>query len=144
LGGCLDGRKGAVVSDGHRFQSGARRRLPAADSRLGAEPAGKDALQSREVAGKVGEMRVHVWIRGRVQGVFFRAYTRDEAVRRGLSGWVRNLPDRRVEAVFEGDPGAVERMLAWCRRGSPGSRVDHVEVIEESPVTDLRDFKIRY
>ena len=65
------------------------------------------------------QARVHVVIEGRVQGVFFRASTRDEARARGLGGWVRNLPDGRVEALFEGDQRVVENMLAWCHKGPP-------------------------
>jgi len=75
--------------------------------------------------------RAHVWITGRVQGVFFRTYTQDAAHRTGVAGWVRNLPDGRVEAVFEGDWDNVEKMIAWCHEGSPLCRVDKVEVIEE-------------
>ncbi len=75
--------------------------------------------------------RAHVWITGRVQGVFFRAYTQDAAQRLGVAGWVRNLPDGRVEAVFEGDADKVEKMIAWCHEGSPMGRVDRVEVLEE-------------
>jgi len=75
--------------------------------------------------------RVHVWITGRVQGVFFRAYTRDAAQLIGVTGWVRNLPDGRVEAVLEGEADKVEKMIEWCREGSPMSRVDRVDVLEE-------------
>ncbi len=75
--------------------------------------------------------RVHVWITGRVQGVFFRAYTRDAAHTIGVTGWVRNLPDGRVEAVFEGEPDKVERMIEWCRKGSPMSRIESVDLLEE-------------
>jgi acylphosphatase len=67
-------------------------------------------------------------ISGRVQGVFYRVFTRDEALALGLTGWVRNLPDGRVEALFEGSRDAVERMLVWCRRGSPASRVLDVRI----------------
>ena len=88
--------------------------------------------------------RVHVWIKGRVQGVFFRAYTRDAAVREGVTGWVRNLPDGRVEAVFEGDADGVERMVAWCREGSPLSRVDRVEMQEEVYQGSFDRFEISY
>lgn len=88
--------------------------------------------------------RVHVWIAGRVQRVAFRYYARDEALRLGVAGWIRNLPDRRVEAVFQGDPESVERMLDWCRAGSPRSRVDLVSVREESPDSELKNFEIRY
>jgi acylphosphatase len=75
--------------------------------------------------------RVHVWITGRVQGVFFRAYTRDAAQLIGVAGWVRNLHDGRVEAVFEGEADKVEKMIEWCHEGSPMGRVDRVEVLEE-------------
>jgi len=75
--------------------------------------------------------RVHVWITGRVQGVFYRAYTRDAAQLLGVTGWVRNLPGGAVEAVFEGDADQVEKMVAWCYEGSPLSRVDRVEVLDE-------------
>ncbi len=60
--------------------------------------------------------RVHAWISGTVQGVFYRDSTRREAQRLGLGGWVKNLPDGRVEAVFEGDPDAVDALVDWCRQ----------------------------
>jgi acylphosphatase len=88
--------------------------------------------------------RVHVLIEGRVQGVFFRAATRDEARARGLTGWVRNRPDGRVEAVFEGDKRVVENMLAWCHMGPPYSHVDHVEVEWQPYLGDLADFRVVY
>jgi acylphosphatase len=88
--------------------------------------------------------RVHVWIKGRVQGVFFRAYTRDAAIKEGVTGWVKNLPDGRVEAVFEGDADKVERIVAWCYRGSPLGRVDHVETREEEYRSEFDRFEITY
>ncbi|NPA39374.1 MAG: acylphosphatase [Thermodesulfobacteria bacterium] len=88
--------------------------------------------------------RVHVFISGKVQGVFFRAYTEEEAKKLGLKGWVRNLPDGRVEAVFEGDEKAIEEMIKWCHKGSPASRVEKVEVIEEPYTGEFSDFRIRY
>lgn len=88
--------------------------------------------------------RVHVFVSGRVQGVFFRAYTQKEALRLGLKGWVRNLPDGRVEAVFEGDASAVEEMIKWCHRGSPGAIVTKVEVREEPYKGEFSTFEIRY
>jgi len=88
--------------------------------------------------------RAHVWISGRVQGVFFRAGVHGEATRRSLTGWVKNLPDGRVEAVFEGDATQVEAMLAWCRTGSPLSRVDQVEAREEVLQEESKEFEIRY
>lgn len=70
--------------------------------------------------------RVHVLVTGKVQGVWFRESTRQEAERLGVSGWVRNLPDGRVEAVFTGPPQAVDELVAWCRKGPPNARVDGV------------------
>jgi len=78
-------------------------------------------------------VRAHVWVSGRVQGVFFRAATVDEAAASGVEGWVRNTPDGRVEAVFEGEQSAVEAMIAWCRKGPPAARVSSVEVVWEEP-----------
>lgn len=72
-------------------------------------------------------------VSGRVQGVFFRAMTGDEAHARGVAGWVRNTSDGRVEAVFEGEREAVEAMIAWCREGPPMAGVEQVEVAWEDP-----------
>lgn len=74
-------------------------------------------------------MRVH----GRVQGVYFRAETRDRARSLSLAGWVRNAPDGTVEAVFEGERERVESLIAWCRRGPAGAGVERVEVEWEEP-----------
>ncbi|GAA2741836.1 MULTISPECIES: acylphosphatase [Kitasatospora] len=78
-------------------------------------------------------IRRRVLVSGLVQGVFYRDTCRREAAGLGVAGWVRNLPDGRVEAVFEGEREAVERMVAWCGRGSSRSAVDHVDVTEEPP-----------
>lgn len=78
-------------------------------------------------------VRRHVWVSGHVQGVWFRESMRETAASRGVAGWVRNLPDGRVEAVFEGSLADVEATVAWCRRGPPAARVEHVEVREEPP-----------
>jgi acylphosphatase len=88
--------------------------------------------------------RVHVWITGRVQGVFFRAYTRDAAQMIGVTGWVRNLPDGRVEAVFEGESDKVERMIEWCREGSPMSRIERVDLLEEVYTGDFERLAITH
>ncbi len=88
------------------------------------------------------QARLHVLIEGRVQGVFFRAATRDEARAWGLAGWVRNLPDGRVEALFEGERAALEKMLAWCRQGPPYAYVDHLEVEWLPYLGDLADFYV--
>jgi acylphosphatase len=77
--------------------------------------------------------RVRVLVSGDVQGVGFRWSTRGEAAGRGLSGWVRNLPDGRVEAVFEGPREDVDAMVDWCRFGPRWSTVTRVEAVEETP-----------
>jgi acylphosphatase len=88
-------------------------------------------------------VRAHVWVSGRVQGVYFRAYVEDEAIFRRVSGWIRNAPDGRVEAVFEGERGSVEAMIQWCHRGSPASRVADVEAVWETPQGE-QSFRVRY
>ena len=92
--------------------------------------------------GTLRERRVRVLVSGRVQGVFYRATCEREARAAGVSGWVRNCPDGRVEAVFEGSPDAVERMVAWVARGPRRARVDDVEVYDE-PVEGLQGFTVR-
>ena len=86
--------------------------------------------------------RVRVVISGRVQGVAFRDSTRRMAERLGLGGWVRNLSDGRVEAVFEGPAADVERAVAWCREGPPGARVTAAEPHPEEPAGETV-FQIR-
>ena len=76
-------------------------------------------------------VRVHVWVAGRVQGVFYRASTREMAIGHGLAGWVKNLPDGRVEAVFEGSADQVRQAVDWCRHGPSGARVERVDAQEE-------------
>ena len=87
--------------------------------------------------------RVHVRIYGRVQGVFFRANTKEMAERLGINGWVRNVPDGSVEAVFEGDEEAIQKMIEWCHHGPPMARVDKVEIKEEEPQGE-NGFRIIY
>lgn len=88
------------------------------------------------------KVRAHVFVSGVVQGVFFRHETRIRAIRNNVVGWVRNLPDGRVEAVFEGEKKAVDAMIEFCRRGPPGAVVKNVEVIWENPTGEFRDFRI--
>ena len=78
--------------------------------------------------------RAKILVSGRVQGVFYRQSMKVQALRLGVSGWVWNLDDGRVEAVVEGDGGKVEALLAWARRGPAGSRVDSLELSELEPV----------
>ena len=81
---------------------------------------------------------VDVTVTGLVQGVFFRAETQQEASRLGVAGWVRNQPDGSVAAHFEGEPGAVEAMVAWCRQGPRRARVDDVDVRDAEPTGATR------
>jgi acylphosphatase len=87
-------------------------------------------------------IRRRVVVHGLVQGVFFRDTVTRRARAAGVSGWVRNTWDGTVEAVFEGEPDGVERLLVLCREGPRGARVDRVEIVEEEP-EGLRGFEIR-
>lgn len=89
-------------------------------------------------------IRVHVHISGRVQGVGFRHFTRENAKELDLGGWVKNLPDGRVEAVFQGGGQAVETIVERCRRGPRSARVTAVEVEEEKPDPEMGSFEVRY
>ena len=85
---------------------------------------------------------MHVFISGRVQGVFFRAETERVAREHGIAGWVRNVPDGRVEAVFEGNDTDVDAIVAWCRRGPKWSEVGDTEIAEE-PLAGEEGFRVR-
>lgn len=84
----------------------------------------------------------HVVVSGRVQGVFFRDSCRSEAEAAGVRGWVRNCGDGAVEAVFEGEPRAVERMLSWARHGPPHAQVTDV-VVEDADPSGMSGFEVR-
>ena len=86
--------------------------------------------------------RVHVRVHGHVQGVFFRDTVSSEAEERGVAGWVRNAADDSVEAVFEGEPEAVEAMVEVCGRGPRGARVEHLDADEQEP-EGLSSFEVR-
>lgn len=81
-------------------------------------------------------------VSGRVQGVFFRQVTSEQARKLGVAGWVTNRSDGRVEAVFEGSQEAVDQLVSWCHQGTPWSRVEGVEVTTEEP-EGLEAFSIR-
>ena len=89
-------------------------------------------------------IRVHVIISGRVQGVFFRAETQRAAKNFGVFGWVRNKSDGTVEAVFEGDKDTVDAMIAWCHKGSPHSKVTDMDVRREDYSGRFSGFEISY
>lgn len=88
--------------------------------------------------------RAHVFIQGYVQGVFFRDTTRRRAQSRGVTGWVRNLSDGRVEAVFEGDEQAVQQMVKFAHEGPPRARVTNVDVEYGEYAGEFDTFSVRY
>lgn len=90
----------------------------------------------------MSKARAHVYISGRVQGVFFRSSTEEKAFELGIKGWVRNLRDGRVEAVFEGEKEKVEEMLRWCHEGPPYARVANVEITWEEYKGEFRSFGV--
>lgn len=90
------------------------------------------------------KVRAHVYVGGIVQGVFFRSNTKRMADKLGVKGWVKNLPDGRVEAVFEGEKEAVDSMIEWCHRGPPDAVVKCVDVIWEEYKGEFKDFRIIY
>ena len=87
---------------------------------------------------------VHVIISGRVQGVWFRASTKQKAEQLGLDGWVRNTSEGNVEAVFEGDENLVQEMLDWCHHGPPLANVENVDVKNQEPTNGFDGFFIKY
>jgi acylphosphatase len=89
-------------------------------------------------------VRAHALISGSVQGVFFRSETSYEAERRGVKGWVRNLPDGKVEAIFEGEEKSVKELVEFCRQGPPGAEVAKVDVTWENYTGEFGSFEIRY
>jgi acylphosphatase len=90
------------------------------------------------------EARCHVFVSGRVQGVFFRQNTLEKAKALGLKGWVKNTKDGKVEAVFEGEREKIEKILEWMRKGPPLARVDGLEIKWEDFKSEFDDFEIRY
>jgi acylphosphatase len=86
----------------------------------------------------------HLIIRGRVQGVWFRASSQDMARNLKIKGWVRNTPQGNVEMHIQGDSSQLEKMLTWCYQGPPGARVDSVDVMDVIPNDEFKAFNIRY
>jgi acylphosphatase len=91
---------------------------------------------------EVKHLRANVFISGRVQGVSFRWFTQRQAQELGLTGWVRNLWDGRVEAVFEGEAEAVRQAVAWCHTGQPPARVTNVDVTYAPYTGEVYSFRI--
>ena len=88
--------------------------------------------------------RLHIIIEGIVQGVFFRASTIEESSKLGLTGWVMNCSDGRVEAVFEGEIDKIEQIIEWCKKGRPGAVVSNVETAWERETGEYDSFTIKY
>ena len=88
------------------------------------------------------KVRAHVLVSGRVQGVFFRMETRDEARKRNVTGWVRNISQGRVETIFEGKKEDVEKIIEFCSAGPPRAKVSKVDVQWKEYTGEFKDFKI--
>jgi len=95
-----------------------------------------------QVSDSKKKIRAHVFIRGKVQGVYFRQNTKQAATRRGVTGWVRNLPDGRVEAIFEGYNADVNEVIEWCHVGPAKAKVEDVDVRFEKYTGELANFTI--
>jgi len=89
-------------------------------------------------------VRAHLSISGIVQGVCFRAYTQETAQGLGLTGWVRNLHDGRVEVIADGPKDKIQELIEWCHKGPPGAAVDNVEIEWMNATNEFKDFEIRY
>ncbi|MGH7771885.1 MAG: acylphosphatase [Candidatus Binatia bacterium] len=89
------------------------------------------------------KVRVHLWIEGMVQGVFFRASTQEKATRLGLKGWVKNCPDGSVEVVAEGEKEKIDNFVRWCHQGPAHAHVHNVRVQWEDFQNEFENFRIR-
>ena len=92
----------------------------------------------------MSQKRVHVFVTGRVQGVFFRQATKVIAIKNNVTGWVRNLDDGRVEILIEGENKSVDSVIEWCNYGPANSRVDNIEVTNEDYSGNFESFEVRY
>jgi len=88
--------------------------------------------------------QIHIFVTGRVQGVFFRQSTRVMAIKNNVNGWVRNLDDGRVEIVAKGEESNVNTLANWCKTGPANSRVDEFELSEENSTGEFENFEVRY
>ncbi len=90
------------------------------------------------------QKRIHIFVTGRVQGVFFRQSTRVIAIKNNVNGWVRNLDDGRVEIIAEGQEENTNALADWCKTGPANSRVDEFELSEENITNEFENFEVRY
>lgn len=88
--------------------------------------------------------RLHIFVSGRVQGVFYRDFTRRQAKRFNITGWVRNLWDGRVEAVAEGEEEDLKKFVEELKKGPPAAKVENLEIKEEAATSEFDDFEIVY
>ena len=88
--------------------------------------------------------QIHIFVTGRVQGVFFRQSTRVIAIKNNVNGWVRNLDDGRVEIIAQGEEQNINKLIDWCRTGPANSRVDEFELKEESITEEFENFEVKY
>ncbi len=88
--------------------------------------------------------RIHIFVTGRVQGVFFRQSTRVMAIKNNVNGWVSNLDDGRVEIIAEGDESNINALAEWCKTGPANSRIDEFELIDENSTGEFKIFEVRY
>ncbi len=86
--------------------------------------------------------RVHLYIAGKVQGVYFRQSMKETAEKNNVKGWVKNLQDKRVEAVLEGEDSNVDAVVEWSRFGPPGATVEELKILDENSNEELSDFEI--
>ena len=90
-----------------------------------------------------GKVRFHIFVSGRVQGIFFRENTKKKAQKLRITGWVRNLPDGRVEAVLEGEKDKIEELVNWAKKGPVFAKVDELKVMPEEYKEEFDNFEIR-
>ena len=90
------------------------------------------------------QKRIHIFVTGRVQGVFFRQSTKVMAIKNNVKGWVRNLDDGRVEIVAQGETQDIDNLAHWCKTGPANSRVDEFELSEENVTDEFENFEVKY
>ncbi len=90
------------------------------------------------------QKQIHIFVTGRVQGVFFRQSTKVMAIKNNVKGWVRNLDDGRVEIVAQGETQDIDNLAHWCKTGPANSRVDEFELSEENISDEFENFEVRY
>ena len=90
------------------------------------------------------QKRIHIFVTGRVQGVFFRQSARVMAIKNNVNGWVSNLDDGRVEIVAEGEKQNIDKLVNWCKTGPANSRVDEFELSEENSTDQFKNFEVKY